>query len=113
VVSIYWLVPQLILATLYGARYQREASLLGRYGLAMAGFSLAAVLRLHYQARHDWRFVGLMIVFGIGQAALLTGLQLDPAGFVTVLMISSWSLLAVSELWLGALRGAVWQAQRG
>lgn len=102
--AAYFLLAAPIVRLAAGGAYPQAAPLLGWTGLAMLGFSLAAIWLNLFLATRPWPFVILLVAGLIGQIAALSLWSGSLAQVTAIFLVTGWLLaaggLAIYLLWL-------------
>lgn len=106
--ALYFLWPHPILSVTFGARYTAAAPLLGRLGLAMTGYALAALWMNVYLATRPTPYTALLIGTMLAQVALYSWPGATVARIMSVFTASGWFLAIMGLLlYLAWLRPAL------
>jgi O-antigen/teichoic acid export membrane protein len=102
--AAYFLLAAPIVQYAAGGAYPQAAPLLGRTGLAIMGYSLAAIWLNLFLATRPWPFVAILVVGLIAQLIALRLWSNSLAEVTAVFLVTGWLLvaggLALYLLWL-------------
>ncbi|WP_396611352.1 oligosaccharide flippase family protein [Haloferax sp. S1W] len=94
----YWVVPEFVLTTFYGAAYADAVPLLRWYGVSILAFALASVVLNFELARSRNRFVYVFTLVSLAEIALMWFFHASPLQFLYILLLGNATLFALGIL---------------
>ncbi|KAB1185426.1 MULTISPECIES: hypothetical protein [Haloferax] len=94
----YWVIPEFVLTTFYGAAYAEAVPLLRWYGVSILAFALASVVLNFELARSRNRFVYVFTLVSLAEISLMWFFHASPVQFLHILLLGNTSLFALGLL---------------
>ncbi|MFC7202997.1 oligosaccharide flippase family protein [Haloferax namakaokahaiae] len=91
----YWVVPEFVLTTFYGAAYADAVPLLQWYGISILAFALASVVLNFELARSRNRFVYVFTLISVVEIALMGVFHASPLQFLHILLAGNATLVVL------------------
>jgi O-antigen/teichoic acid export membrane protein len=99
-ITLYAVVPKLLLDVALGARYEAAAQYLWLFAVAMSVYALLNVLLAYHLGRGDSRFSWILLVGSIVQIGLFAAFHETPRQLLTVDVVIAGSLVVAHELFV-------------
>jgi O-antigen/teichoic acid export membrane protein len=94
----YWVVPEFVITTFYGAAYADAVPLLRWYGVSILAFALASVVLNFELARSRNRFVYIFTAVSLAEIALMWSFHGSPVQFLYILLLGNATLFALGMI---------------
>ncbi|WP_410766308.1 oligosaccharide flippase family protein [Haloferax sp. DFSO60] len=93
--ATYWVLPEFVLTTFYGAAYADAVPLLQWYGISILVFALASVILNFELARSRNRFVYVFTLISVVEIALMGLFHASPLQFLHILLLGNTALVVL------------------